>query len=463
MIQTLYRPKRLRDGKRIVSRLYSARIRVGGERRILNVSLGVSDKQVAQEKLRRLLQEKEKELNGLPPSKVQRDAAQEPLLKHVQDFIGDLRAKGRNEQYMDELENKLRLLANQCGWQLAKGVTADSFVKWRSRQKKSAKTLNEYLAGVKALLQGMMKQGRITANPLMMVQKGEPRGKEVRKRRAYTDEEMQRLLNVAGQHRVLYVMAALTGIRHGEFKKLCWGDVNLNPEKPSVMVRASVSKNHKQSCLPLHSVLLEELLRHRPENAAAGDLIFGKLVPRSDFFIKHLQAAAIVKKDSQGKVVDFHSFRHTFCTYLHRAGVPLREAMELMRHSDARLTMSIYADSSLFALRPAVEKLPWNYPKQDAQIEAQTLGAGGLLPSLAGTVDEVEKSEKEPMDIGLKSLSVTVCHAPPKMDEWSERQDSNLRLRGPKPRALARLSYAPNHLRFAIDDLRFFSRAQIKS
>jgi hypothetical protein len=27
--------------------------------------------------------------------------------------------------------------------------------------------------------------------------------------------------------------------------------------------------------------------------------------------------------------------------------------------------------------------------------------------------------------------------------KWSERQDSNLRLRGPKPRALARLSYAP--------------------
>ena len=60
-------------------------------------------------------------------------------------------------------------------------------------------------------------------------------------------------------------------------------------------------------------------------------------------------------------MVDFHSFRHTFCTLLHRAGVPMREAMELMRHNDARLTMSIYADSSLFALRPAVEKLPWNY------------------------------------------------------------------------------------------------------
>ena len=436
MIQTLYRPKRLRDGKRIVSRLYSARIRLDGERRILNVPLGISDKQAAQEKLRGIVKEMEQEQQGLTPPKTLRDAAQEPLLKHVQDFIGDLRAKGRNEQYIDELSNKLKLMADQCGWQLANDVTADTFVKWRSRQKKSAKTLNEYLAGVKALIQWMIKQGRITLNPLAVVQKGETRGKEVRKRRAYTDEEMQALLHAAGKHRVLYIMAALTGIRHGEFKKLCWGDVNLNSEKPSVMVRASVGKNKTQACLPLHRALLAELLRRRPENAAAGDLVFGKLVPRSDFFIKHLKAAGIVKKDSLGRVVDFHSFRHTFCTYLHRAGVPLREAMELMRHSDARLTMTIYADSSLFALRPAVEKLPWNYPENDAQIDAQTLGAGRLLPSLGGTVDEGVKSELQPMEMGLKSLSVTVGHEPSENGKWSERQDSNLRRLAPKASAL---------------------------
>ncbi len=444
MIQTLYRPKRMRDGKRIVSRLYSARIRIDGERKILNIPLGVSDKQVAQEKLRLLVQEKEKELHGLLSPRAIRDAAQVPLLNHLQDFIGDLRAKGRNEQYIDELENKLKLLQKCCGWQLAKDVTADSFVKWRSAETKSPKTLNEYLASVKALFQWMIKQGRTTFNPLAMVQKGETRGKEVRKRRAYTDQEMQKLLNVAGEQRILYIMAALTGIRHGEFKKLCWGDVNLNSEKPSVMVRASIGKNKKLACLPLHPALLVELLRHRPANAVGGDLIFGKRVPRSVIFNRHLQAAGISKKDSQGRVVDFHSFRHTFCTYLHLAGVPLREAMELMRHSDARLTMSIYADSSLFALRPAVEKLPWNYSKNDAQIDAQTLGAGGHLPSLTVTVDEPVKSEINPIEMGLKSLSVTVCHGQSENGKWSERQDSNLRLRGPKPRALARLSYAPN-------------------
>ena len=118
MIAYIYRPKRRHDGKRVISRLYSAKIRVDGERRISQVPLRVSDKQVAQEKLRQLVQEREKELHGMIPAKAMRDAAQESLSKHVRDFIGDLRAKGRNAQYIAEFENRLVLLLEQCSWQL---------------------------------------------------------------------------------------------------------------------------------------------------------------------------------------------------------------------------------------------------------------------------------------------------------------------------------------------------------
>jgi integrase len=57
------------------------------------------------------------------------------------------------------------------------------------------------------------------------------------------------------------------------------------------------------------------------------------LVPRSKLPNAHLEAAKITKVDAQGRVVDFHSLRHTFCTNLQRAGVSQREAMELMRHN----------------------------------------------------------------------------------------------------------------------------------
>ena len=444
MIRTLYKPKRWRNGKLVVARLYSARIRIGGERQILNVPLHVADKQVAEEKLRKLVQEREKELHGLLPAKGMRDAANELLSKHLKDFIADLEAKGRNQQYIAEFENRVTLLICECGWQLPKDVTPDSFVKWRSEHKKAAKTLNEYLASVKGFFTWMTKQGRMAVNPLLVVQKTETRGREVRRRRAYTDNEIQAMLKVAGKQRVVYLMAVLTGIRHGELKALRWGDINLSAEKPSVTVRASISKNHRQACLPLHPALVSALAAFRPAKAMAGDFIFGGLVPRSSVFNVHLKAAGIPKVDSQGRVVDFHSLRHTFCTILHRAGVPQREAMELMRHNDPRLTATTYADASLFSLRGAVEKLSFpSVADDDAQIDTQKSGPEGLLVSSAVTVDDEVRSENAPMNMGPKSLSVMVCHGESKSGKWSERQDSNLRLRGPKPRALARLSYAP--------------------
>jgi hypothetical protein len=45
--------------------------------------------------------------------------------------------------------------------------------------------MNEYLASAKGLLNWMVKQRRVAANPLALVQKTETRGKEVRARRAY--------------------------------------------------------------------------------------------------------------------------------------------------------------------------------------------------------------------------------------------------------------------------------------
>jgi integrase len=267
-----------------------------------------------------------------------------------------------------------------------------------------------------------MKQGRIVSNPLAAVGKVETRGREVHARRAYSDDEVKALLNVAGKYRLPCLVAALTGLRHGELKRLRWGDLNLSAEKPSVTVRASISKNHKQACLPLHPVVLAELLQFRPVDAAAGTLVFPDMLPRPDVFNGLLKKAGIVKVDSQGRVVDFHSLRHTFCTNLHRAGVPQREAMELMRHNDPRLTSNTYADASLFALREAVERLPWD----DAQRDAQKSGASGLLPSSSVTVGGKAKSEKTSVEMGLMSVSVTGWHEVAKTGEWCAIEGSNL-------------------------------------
>jgi hypothetical protein len=45
---------------------------------------------------------------------------------------------------------------------IGKDITADSFVKWRSEQKKAAKTLNEYLACAKASILAIV--GSVTSS-----------------------------------------------------------------------------------------------------------------------------------------------------------------------------------------------------------------------------------------------------------------------------------------------------------
>ncbi|MBU6402136.1 MAG: site-specific integrase, partial [Verrucomicrobia bacterium] len=246
----------------------------------------------------------------------------------------------------------------------------------------------------------MVRQGRMPSNPLQAVEKGRVQGREVRRRRAYTDDELQRLLAVAGKRRPVYLTAVLTGIRHGELKALRWGDFDLDSDRPSVTVRASVSKNHKQACLPLHPNLVIELRRFRSVNTSAGDLVFGRLVPRSKVVRAHLAAASIVNTDSEGRTADFHSLRHTFCTNLHRAGVSQREAMELMRHSDARLTAKTYTDASLLPLKAAVEKLQFPSPGGSAGQASQ--GASQDLVPEGHSVSQVVTT-----GVGRKLAQVT--------------------------------------------------------
>jgi integrase len=71
-----------------------------------------------------------------------------------------------------------------------------------------------------------------------------------------------------------------------------------------------------------------------------------------------LAAAGIPKTDERGRIVDVHSLRMTFGTWLARAGVPLTTAQKLMRHSDPKLTSNLYTDSALLDLQGAVDALP---------------------------------------------------------------------------------------------------------
>src|SRR5690606_34812620 len=115
-------------------------------------------------------------------------------------------------------------------------------------------------------------------------------------------------------------------------------------------VRASTAKNHREATLPLHPDLAAELRLIHPGELLQHQRVFRRL-PEMETYKADLHRAEVAYVDRAGRRADFHALRKTFCTNLHRGGVPPRVAMAWMRHSDMKLTMRTYTDETALPLR----------------------------------------------------------------------------------------------------------------
>ena len=333
MISHVYKPKRKKNGKVVIARNYRGRYRLDGDFSVTDVALKTTDKHVAEQKLRDIIKEKEHERAGIIAPKLQRNAAETPLTEHLKDFLGDLKAKGRTEDYVGLIKGRVERQLEGCCWKFTRDVSADSFISWRARQNYAPKTLNEYLNASNVLLNWMVKQGRIAYNPLHAVERVSIRGKQ-QLRRAYTDDELNKLLAVAEDYEMLYMSAAYTGLRLGELTALLWVDAHLDEARPYLEVRASTTKNGKPAIVPLHPCLINEFKAARA--IKTGDFVFPQYAHPNRRLAKHLQKAGLERIDAAGRKLDFHSFRYTFATKLARQGVSQRLAQELMRQIEIK-------------------------------------------------------------------------------------------------------------------------------
>ena len=96
------------------------------------------------------------------------------------------------------------------------------------------------------------------------------------------------------------------------------------------------------------------------------------------------------------------------------AGVAQRVIMELMRHSDMRLTAKVYTDAGMLPTGDAVMKLPAlvKGDEPDSQIDSQKLVTDGLLVSGPVQVLETANVAKTLMNRGFEadlSRAVPAC------------------------------------------------------
>ncbi len=57
-------------------------------------------------------------------------------------------------------------------------------------------------------------------------------------------------------------------------------------------------------------------------------------------------------------MVDFHALRTTYITLVVKSGASVKEAQELARHSDPKLTMNVYTKLGIHDLTGALESMP---------------------------------------------------------------------------------------------------------
>jgi hypothetical protein len=76
---------------------------------------------------------------------------------------------------------------------------------------------------------------------------------------------------------------------------------------------------------------------------------------------------------------DFHALRHSYIALLEKSAATLKEAMELARHGDPKLTMAVYGRAQLHDLGRTVGRLPvlMAGPTAEPQAATGTDGAAG--------------------------------------------------------------------------------------
>ena len=288
---------------------YTAKYR-DGSGTVCKVATGCRDKTAAESVLAKL--ERRAELVKGEVLTAAEDAVidhqQTPLADHIAAFIDHQKAKGISRRVNDTRSQLLRVAAD-CGFRRLADLNATALERWllgREADGMSAGTRNQYRGAWVTFCNWCIKTrpARLLSNPFAKVPKADEKTDCRRQRRALTEGELRRLLDVArrrplldrltvyrgkrkgeryaklrpevqrrlerlGQERALmYKTLVLTGLRKGELASLTVGQLVLDADPPFLVLDADDEKNRQGSTVPLRSDLAADLRQWLTEKAA---------------------------------------------------------------------------------------------------------------------------------------------------------------------------------------------------
>lgn len=288
------------------------------------------------------------------------------------DLIRAKRAAGRKRSTLDGYDHALRIhLVPFFGVTPIHKIDRDDvrrFVEELESKGLAPKSIANFLGCLHSIVEHAIDERWVTGeNPVKRVAK--PRTPDADADIRFLEpEEVEALLggvpadDLGRVERVMYLTAAMTGMRQGELLALRWLDVDWAASRVRIrrnFVRGEFgtpkSKRSTRS-VPLANRVGGELDRLYTDSPWKADdnLVFahpatGKPIDRSRL-LKRFKAAL---RRAGVREVRFHDLRHTFGTRMAAAGVPMRVLQEWMGHRDFKTTL-IYADYS-----PSEQEAGW--------------------------------------------------------------------------------------------------------
>lgn len=204
-------------------------------------------------------------------------------------------------------------------------------------------------------------------------------------RRSITDQERSLLLSVLPHHRgnIYCKLMLYCGLRPGEVNVLQWKHVDLAHKM--IHVRQALKHNSTEigspkseagvRDIPIPDILCKELKKgNREEYVASWTGVAITRAAQSRMWQSILREMDILagaklyrNQIIESKIaddLDLYCLRHTYCTDLQKAGVPINIARQLMGHSSIEVTARIYTHTGSGEIRKAVKSVNKLYYKE---------------------------------------------------------------------------------------------------
>lgn len=301
----------------------------------------------------------------------QRDAV---LLGTVEGVVEDRAVSSAIEEFMrrkerrvgaghaQEIRSVLERLVKEAGAVLVTDLDCTAVEAYLARRKDEGaanRTLNKHLSFIRQLLRHVG-----AANVLDVVESFPSSiSTKVRVQRALRRDEMERLMATIREHFYRYYPSTLflqmSGCRWSEMRNLSWRSVSDD------VVTLRNTKNGTHRVLPISEGIRQSLELTPTARDPLGPVFAAPRGRRhsrwTSSYIKYcldpaLRLAKVDRVNIDGEVFTVHGFRHTFCTRLAEAGVPIQAAQALTGHRRLDVLIGIYTHVSAGDLRADLER-----------------------------------------------------------------------------------------------------------